>query len=74
MDNRLKISEETLNTIINQESRKVVGIIMKRYEFITDKEVLKKEIKEILYESFRNLRDILRINGKESIRLENTQK
>jgi CRISPR/Cas system-associated endonuclease Cas1 len=73
MDNRLKISEETLNQIIEQESRKTVGIILKRYEFIEDKEVLKKEIKEILYEAFRNLRDMIRINGKESITLTNTK-
>jgi CRISPR/Cas system-associated endonuclease Cas1 len=71
MDNRLKINEETLNQIIEQESRKTVGIILKRYEFIEDKEVLKKEIKEILYESFRNLRDMIRINGREAISLEN---
>jgi hypothetical protein len=70
MDNKLKLSEEVLNTIIDQEARKAVGIIMKRYEFIQDKEVLKKEIKEIIYESFRNVRDMLRINGKEAIRLE----
>jgi hypothetical protein len=69
MDNKLKISEETLNYIIDQESRKTVGIILKRYEFIDDKEVLKKEIKEILYESFRNLRDMIRINGKEGVSL-----
>ena len=71
MDTKLKISEETLNNIIDQEARKAVGIIMKRYEFIEDKEVLKKEIKEILYESFRNLRDMLRVHGKESINLIN---
>jgi histidyl-tRNA synthetase len=74
MDNKLKITEETLNYIIDQEARKTVGIILKRYEFIEDKEVLKKEIKEILYEAFRNLRDMIRINGKESIRLTNTSK
>ena len=73
MDTRLKISEETLNQIIDQEARKAVGIIMKRYEFIDDKEVLKKEIKEILYEAFRNLRDMLRINGKEDISVTNTK-
>jgi CRISPR/Cas system-associated endonuclease Cas1 len=70
MDTKLKLSEEVLNTVIDQEARKTVGIIMKRYEFIQDKEVLKKEIKEIIYESFRNVRDMLRINGKEAIRLE----
>lgn len=69
MDNRLKIPEETLNYICEQEAKKTVGIVMKRYEFIQDKEVLKKEIKEILYEAFRNLRDMIRINGKESINL-----
>ena len=69
MDTKLKLSEEVLNTIIDQEARKAVGIIMKRYEFIQDKEVLKKEIKEIIYESFRNLRDMIRVNGKESINL-----
>lgn len=70
MDIRLKITEETLNQIIEQEARKIVGISMKRFEFIEDREVLKKEIKEILYESYRNLRDMIRINGKEAIRLE----
>jgi len=73
MDNKLKITEETLNLIIDQEARKTVGIILKRYEFIEDKEVLKKEIKEILYEAFRNLRDMIRINGKEGISLTNTK-
>jgi len=71
MDNKLKISEETLNYIIEQEAKKWVGIIMKRYEIIEDKEVLKREIKELLYEMFRNLRDMIRINGKESIHLIN---
>jgi hypothetical protein len=32
---------------------------MKRYEIINDKETLKKEIKEILYEAYRNLRDLI---------------
>jgi hypothetical protein len=73
MDAKLKISEETLNQIIDQEARKTVGIILKRYEFIEDKEVLKREIKEILYEAFRNLRDMIRINGKEGISLTNTK-
>jgi hypothetical protein len=69
MDTRLKITEETLNSIIDQEARKTVGIILKRYELIQDREILKKEIKEILYESFRNLRDMVRVIGKESINL-----
>jgi hypothetical protein len=73
MDNRLKITEEALNFIIDQEARKTVGIVLKRYELIEDKTVLKKEIKEVLYEAFRNLRDMIRVNGKESINLTNTK-
>jgi hypothetical protein len=74
MDNRLKFTEEALNFIIDQEARKTVGIVLKRYELIQDKEVLKKEIKETLYEAFRNLRDMIRVNGKESINLTNVRK
>jgi hypothetical protein len=73
MDNKLKLTEEALNFIIDQESRKTVGIVLKRFEMIEDKVILKKEIKETLYEAFRNLRDMIRVNGKESINLTNTK-
>ena len=59
MENKISIDENLLNTIINREASKTVGIIMKRYEIINDKETLKKEIKEILYEAYRNLRDLI---------------
>jgi predicted house-cleaning noncanonical NTP pyrophosphatase (MazG superfamily) len=69
MDNRLKITEESLNQIIDQEARKTVGHILNQYDLIEDKNLLKKEIKEILYQSYRNLRDMVRVVGKESINL-----
>jgi hypothetical protein len=69
MDNRIKLTEETLNQIIDQEARKMVGIALKRFELIEDKEVLKKELKEVIYESFRNVRDMVRTVGKEAINL-----
>lgn len=59
MENKISIDENLLKTIISAEAAKTVGIIMKRYEIIEDKETLKKEIKEILYEAYRNLRDLL---------------
>ena len=71
MDTRLKISEESLNNIIDQEARKMVGIILKRFELIDDKEILKKELKETIYESMRNVRDMVRVVGKEAINLTN---
>jgi hypothetical protein len=69
MDNRIKLTEETLNQIIDQEARKMVGIALKRFELIEDKETLKKELKEIIYESYRNVRDMVRAVGKEAINL-----
>lgn len=74
MDTRLKLTEDTLNQIVDQEARKTVGIALKRFELIEDKEVLKKELKEIIYESFRNIRDMVRAVGKESINLTNVRK
>jgi hypothetical protein len=71
MDTRLKLTEETLNQIVDQEARKTVGIALKRFELIEDKETLKKELKEVIYESFRNIRDMVRAVGKESINLVN---
>lgn len=69
MDIRLKITEETLNNIIDIEARKTVGTALKRFEIISDKEILKKELKELLYESFRNVRDTIKAVGKEAIHL-----
>lgn len=69
----IKINKELLEKIISSEASKTVGILMKRYEIISDKETLKKENKEIIYEAYRNLRDLIVACGlaKESIHLTN---
>ena len=72
MDNKLKISEETLNQIIDQESKKIVGKCMKRFELSDNKDEIKSQVKELLYEFMRDLRDLIRVSGKESINLTNT--
>lgn len=69
MDNRLKIPEETLNYICEQEAKKIVGKVCKRFELSENKEEIKSQVKELLYEFMRDLRDIIRINGKEAINL-----
>ena len=71
MDTRLKIDENTLNYICQKEANKIVGKCMKRFELTDNKEIIKAEIKELLYEFMRDLRDLLVINGKESINLIN---
>jgi hypothetical protein len=84
VDNRLKLTEETLNYIIDNEARKLVGTCLKRIEIpieikvkegkevILNKEELeniKSQLKNLIYESLRTIRDIIRINGKDSISL-----
>jgi len=70
MDNKLIIDEKLLNFICQKEANKIVGKVCKRFELSDDKETIKKEIKELLYEFMRDLRDLLTINGKEAIHLE----
>lgn len=65
--------EEFINHIINQESKKTVGILLKRIELIIeqakkdnkdcvsfkDLELIKAEQRELIYEAYRNLRDFI---------------
>jgi hypothetical protein len=47
-----------LDTVFTKEFNKLVGKLLKRIEILDDKEYLKKEIKELIYESSREMRDI----------------
>lgn len=65
---------EILDYIVNNESKKTVGILLKRIELLSeqakkehkdtislrDLELLKMEQKELIYEAYRNLRDFLK--------------
>ena len=66
-NNILKISESYLEELISLGASKLAGKSMKRFELFTDNEtnvvenakLLKKEVKELVYESFRDFRDLL---------------
>jgi hypothetical protein len=47
-----------LDEVLSSESSKLVGKLLKRVDIITDKEFLKKDIKELIYEQMREIRDI----------------
>jgi len=68
-DMNIIIDEQLLNIIFQQESSKLVGKCLKRFELSDNKEEIKKQIRELLYEGLRDIKDIIIINGKESIRL-----
>ena len=70
-DMNIIIDEQLLNIIFQQESSKLVGKCLKRFELSDNKEEIKKQIRELLYEGLRDIKDIIIINGKESIRLTN---
>ena len=58
-----KLSEKELlfqylDEVLSTESSKLVGKVMKRYEIMTNLDMLKKETRELIYESFRELKDI----------------
>ena len=69
MDAKIIVTERLLRQIFDQESKKVVGICMKRFEIHNNPEDQKKAIKEVLYESLRNILDTIIYNGKEAINL-----
>ncbi len=55
----LHITEEDLSELLEIHSNKTVGKIMKRFELIADRDTLKKDVKELLHESYRDFRDLL---------------
>jgi hypothetical protein len=44
---------------MNHVSSALVGKVMKRMELFDDRVVLRKEVKELIYEQFRHFKDLL---------------
>jgi len=59
MEKYIHIEENLLRHIFTTESQKIVGKCLKRFELTDDKELIKKEIKELIYESIRDIRDTI---------------
>ncbi len=60
----LKVRHEYLLEVIEHESKSLVGKVCKRFEIIENKNTLKAEVKELIYEEFRHLRDLLLAGGR----------
>lgn len=69
--NDIKISEKLLNYIFSSESKKIVGICMRRFEIHSSPEDQKAAIKEVIYEGLRNIEKMITISGKDAIYLQN---
>jgi hypothetical protein len=53
----ITIDLDLLKTIMDSESKKLVGKVCKRFEVCEDKDQIKKEVKELIYEFGRDLKD-----------------
>jgi hypothetical protein len=59
MNKEITVTQSYLKQAIDFVSASLVGKILKRFEILEDKEAIKKISKELIYEEFRHLRDIL---------------
>lgn len=73
--NKVLIDLDLLKYILDQEARKIVGKCMKRFELSTNKDEIKLQVKELLYEHSRDLNDNISniCKGEESIILINKE-
>lgn len=55
----LKISEEYLDELMNYIGRKLCGTVMRRFDIVEDRNVLKSMIKDTIYEEMRHFKDLL---------------
>jgi hypothetical protein len=54
-----RVSEEYLNKIMEKWSRILVGLVMKRFEILDDKKAIKSDVKELIYENTRILKELI---------------
>jgi len=55
-----QIFKSLFDVVIDDEIKKLVGTVMKRFEISEDKEVIKSQTKELIYEWGRNLKGIIK--------------
>jgi hypothetical protein len=58
-NNKIVLDLNLFKIILDQEAKKLVGRVCKRFEISDDKEVIKRESKELIYETFRDIFDTL---------------
>ena len=57
--NMLHIREDYLEELIDFCGRATCGKILKRFEIVPDKAILKGLVKELIYENYRTFKDLL---------------
>ena len=60
MDDKFEISEKYLDDVLKRASSSLVGQAMKRFELHKNNDDVKKEVKELIYEKFRELKALIK--------------
>ena len=60
----LKIKEADLEEVLTFQAKALVGKVCKRFEILDSKEDIKKEAKELIYESHRELQKLIEAYSK----------
>ena len=55
----VQLTNKFLNDTMDNCSRATVGKILKRVDLFADKDILKREIKELIYEEYRAVKALL---------------
>ncbi len=63
MENKILLDLNLYKIILDKQASTLVGKVCKRFEISDDKEAIKKNIKELIYEEFRMIYETL-LNGK----------
>ena len=58
-NNKVSLSMDDVIKIFQSRSAKMVGIIMKRFEAIENRDDLKRVVKELIHEQLREIRDLI---------------
>ena len=54
-----QIEEDYLKELIDYAGKALVGKILKRFEIIENRDIIKSDTKELVYEEFRSLSDLI---------------
>ena len=63
-EKKLTIDKDYLSELTNFVSRSLCGKCMKRFEILEDKNMIKSDIRELVYEEFRHLRSLIEAHSR----------
>ena len=60
----LRIDSDYLRELFDYMGKSLCGKILKRFEILDNKEAIKADAKELIYEEFRQLRDLINAHNR----------